>query len=71
MCSRLVPLAETPVLTIENILFDLLRSSSFVPSWHRAVQLSYNPTQTGCHKIVDDDDISIYTLEVLGRLVSL
>jgi hypothetical protein len=71
MCSRLVHLAETPVLTIDNMLLDLLRSSSCMPSWHRAAQLSYNPTQTGGHKIVDDDDISIYTSEELKRLESL
>jgi hypothetical protein len=68
MCSRLVHLAETPVLTIDNMMLDLLWSSSFVPSWHRAVQLSYNPAQTGGHKIMDDDDISIYMLEELERL---
>jgi hypothetical protein len=71
MCSRLVRLAETPVLTIDNLLLDLLQSSSFVPSWHRAAQLSYSPAQTGGHKIVDDDDISIYTLKELERLESL
>jgi hypothetical protein len=71
MCSRLVHLAETSILTIDNILLDLLRSSSFVPSWHRATQLSYNPAQTGGCKIVDDDDISIYTLEELEMLESL
>jgi hypothetical protein len=42
-----------------------------VPSWHRAMQLSYSPIQTGGCKIVDDDDISIYTLEELERLESL
>jgi hypothetical protein len=68
MCSRLVHLAETPVLTIDNMMLDLLWSSSFVPSWHRAVQLGYNPAQTGGHKIMDDDDISIYMLEELERL---
>jgi hypothetical protein len=71
MCSHLVHLAETPVLNIDNILLDLLRSSSFVPSWHRAMQLSYNTTQTGGHKIMNDDDISIYTPEELERLESL
>jgi hypothetical protein len=71
MCSHLVHLAETPVLTIDNMLLNLLRSSSFVPSWHRATQLSYNATQTGGHKIMDDDDISIYTSEELERLESL
>jgi hypothetical protein len=71
MCSRLVHLAETSVLTIDNMLLDLLRSSSFVPSWHKAAQLSYNPTQTGGHKIVNDDNISIYTAEELERLESL
>ena len=71
MCSHLVHLAKTPVLTIDNMLLDLLRSSSFVPSWHKATQLSYNPAQTGGRKIVDDDDISIYTLEELARLESL
>jgi hypothetical protein len=71
MCSRLVHLAETSILTIDNILLDLLRSSSFVPSWHRATQLSYNPAQTGGCKIVDDDDISIYTPEELEMLESL
>jgi hypothetical protein len=49
-------------------LLDLLRSSSFVPSWHRAAQLSYSPTQTRGRKIIDDDDISIYTSEELERL---
>jgi hypothetical protein len=71
VCSRLVHLAKTPVLTIDNMLLDLLRSSSFVPSWHRATQLSYSPAQTGDHKIVDDDDISIYMPEELERLESL
>jgi hypothetical protein len=33
--------------------------------------LSYNPAQTRGHKIIDDDDISIYTLEGLERLESL
>jgi hypothetical protein len=33
--------------------------------------LSYNPAQTGGHKIVDDDDISIYKLEELEGLESL
>jgi hypothetical protein len=64
MCSRPVHLAETPVLTIDNMLLDLLRSSSFVISSHRAAQLSYGPAQTRGHKIVDDHDISIYTLEL-------
>jgi hypothetical protein len=71
MCSRLVHLAETPILTIDNMLLDLLRSSSFVPSWHRAAQLSYSPIQTRGCKIVDDDDISIYTSEELESLGSL
>jgi hypothetical protein len=71
MCSRLVHLAKTSVLTIDNMLLDFLRSSSFVPSWHRAAQLSYNPTQTRGHKIMDDDDISIYTPEELERMESL
>jgi hypothetical protein len=62
MCSRLVHLAEIPVLTIDNMLLDLLRSSSFVPSWNKATQLGYGPTQIEGHKIVDDD-ISIYTPE--------
>jgi hypothetical protein len=53
------------------MLLDLLRSSSFVPSWHRATQLSYSPTQTRGRKIVDDDGISIYTPEELERLESL
>jgi hypothetical protein len=70
MCSYLVYLAETPVLTIDNMLLDLLRSSSFVPSCHRAVQWSYSPAQTGGGKIVDDDDISIYMPEELERLKS-
>jgi hypothetical protein len=43
MCSHLVHLVETLVLTIDNMQLDLLWSSSFVPSWHRAVQLSYSP----------------------------
>jgi hypothetical protein len=63
--------SKMPVLTIDNMLLDLLRSSSFVPSWHRATQLSYSPTQTGGRKIVDDDFISIYTPEELERLESL
>jgi hypothetical protein len=42
-----------------------------VPSWHRAVQLSYNPAQIGTRKIVEDDDISIYTSEELERMESL
>jgi hypothetical protein len=53
------------------MLLDLLWSSSFVPSWRRAAQLSYSPAQTGGHKIMDDDDISIYTPEELERLESL
>jgi hypothetical protein len=53
------------------MLIDLLWSSSFVPSWHRAMQLSYNPAQTGGHKIVDNDDISIYMPEELEWLESL
>jgi hypothetical protein len=53
------------------MLLDFLWSSSFVPSWHRATQLSYNPAQIGGRKIMDDDDISIYTLEKLERLESL
>jgi hypothetical protein len=71
MCSHLVHLVKTSVLTIDNMLLDLLRSSSFVPSWHRAAQLSYNPARTRGRKIVDDDDISIYTPEELERLESL
>jgi hypothetical protein len=71
MCSHLVHLAETPVLTIDNMLLNLVQSSSFVPSWHRATQLSYSPAQTGGHKIMDDDDISIYMPEELERLESL
>jgi hypothetical protein len=67
MCSHLVHLAETPVLTIDNMLQSLF----FVPSWHRAAQLSYSPAQTGGRKIVDDNDISIYTLQELERLESL
>jgi hypothetical protein len=58
MCSCLVHLAEALVLTIDNMLLDLLWSLSFVPSWHRAAQL-------------DDDDISIYMPEELERLESL
>jgi hypothetical protein len=71
MCSHLAHLAEKPVLTIENMLLNLLWSSSFVPSWHRATQLSYSPAQTGGRQIMDDDDISIYMLEELERLESL
>jgi hypothetical protein len=71
MCSRPVHLVETSVLTIDNMLLDWLWSSSFVPSWHRTTQLSCSPAQTGGHKIVDDDDISIYTLEELERWESL
>jgi hypothetical protein len=33
--------------------------------------LSYNPAQTRGHKIMDGDDISIYTPEELERLESL
>jgi hypothetical protein len=71
MCSHLVHLAETPILTTDNMLLDLLWSSSFLPSWHRAAQLSYSPAQTGGRKIVDDDDISIYMPKELERLESL
>jgi hypothetical protein len=71
MCSRLGHLAKTLVLTIDNMLLDLLRSSSFVPSWHKVTQLSYNPVQIRGRKIVDDDNISIYTPEELERLESL
>jgi hypothetical protein len=71
MCSRLVHLAETLVLTIDNMLLDLLRSSSFVPSWCRATQLGYSPSQTRVRKIMDNDDISIYTPEELERFESL
>jgi hypothetical protein len=71
MCSHLVHLDKTLVLTIDNMLLDLLWSSSFVPSWRRAAQLSYSSAQTRGHKIVDDDDISIYTPEELERLESL
>jgi hypothetical protein len=53
------------------MLLDLLWSSSFVPSSHKAVQLSDNPTQTRGRKIMDDDDIYIYTLEELEWLESL
>jgi hypothetical protein len=55
----------------DNMLLDLLWSSSFVPSSHRAAQSSYSPAQTGGRKIVDDDDISVYTLEETERLESL
>jgi hypothetical protein len=34
MCSRLVHLVKTPVLTIDNMMLDLLWPSSFVPSSH-------------------------------------
>jgi hypothetical protein len=71
MCSHVADLAKTLVLTIDNMLLDLLRSLSFVPSWHRATQLSYGPAQTRGGKIVDDDDISIYTPKELERLESL
>jgi hypothetical protein len=71
MCSHLVHLAERLVLTIDNMLLDLLRSSSFVPSWHRATQLSYSTAQIGGRKIVNDYDISIYMPEELERLESL
>jgi hypothetical protein len=71
MCSRLVHLAKTPVLTIDNMLLDLLRFLSFVPSWHRATQLSYSSAQAGGRKILDGNDISIYTPEELERLESL
>jgi hypothetical protein len=71
ICSHLVHLVKTPVLTIASMLLESLCSSSFVPSWHRAAQLSYSPTQIGCCKIVDDDNISIYMSEELERLESL
>jgi hypothetical protein len=71
MCSHLVHLAKTSVPTIDNMLLDLLRSSSFVSSWCTAAQLSYSSTQTRGRKIVDNDDISIYTSEELERLESL
>jgi hypothetical protein len=71
MRSRLVHLAKTPILTIDNMLINLLRSSSFVPSWCRSAQLSYSPAQTRGRKIMDDDDISIYMPEELERLESL
>jgi hypothetical protein len=71
MCSHLVDLAETPVLTIDIMLLDLLWSSSFVPSWHWAAQLSDSPAQTRGCKIMDDDDISIYMPDELERLESL
>jgi hypothetical protein len=71
MCSCLVHLAETPILTTDNMLLDLLRSSSFAPSWHRAAQLSYSPAQIGGQKIMDDDDISIHMPEEFGRMESL
>jgi hypothetical protein len=71
MCSCLVYLVETPILTIDNMLLDLLQSSSFVPSWHRATQLGYIPAHTGGRKIMDDDAISIYMPEELERLESL
>jgi hypothetical protein len=71
MCSHLPHLVETPILTIDNMLLNLLLSSSFVPSWHKAAQLSYNPAQIRGRKIMDDDDISIYTLEEFERLESL
>jgi hypothetical protein len=70
MCSRLVHLAKTSILTTDNMLLDLLQSLSFVPSWHRAAQLSYSPSQTGGCKIVDDNDISINTPEELESLES-
>jgi hypothetical protein len=69
--SHLVHLAKTSVLTIDNMLLDLLQSSSFVPCWHRAMQLSYSLAQTRGRKIVDNDDISIYTSEELEGLESL
>jgi hypothetical protein len=71
MCSRLVYLAEIMFLTINNMLLNLLWSSSFVPSCYRATQLSYSPARTRGRKIMDDDDISIYTPEELERLESL
>jgi hypothetical protein len=33
--------------------------------------LSYSPAQTGGHKIVDDDDISVYMPKELERLEAL
>jgi hypothetical protein len=71
MCSCLVHLAETLVHTVDNMLLNLLQSLSFVPSGHRATQLSYSPAQSRGHKIMNDDDISIYTPKELERLQSL
>jgi hypothetical protein len=71
MCYHLVHLAKTSVLTIDNMMIELLRSSSFVPSWHKAAQLSYSPAQTRGDKIMDDNDISIYTPEELEVGVTL
>jgi hypothetical protein len=42
-----------------------------VASWHRAAQLNHSPAQIGGRKIMDDDDISIYTPGELERLESL
>jgi hypothetical protein len=39
MYSHLVYLAETLVLTIDNMLLNLLRSLAFVPSWHRVLKI--------------------------------
>jgi hypothetical protein len=54
-----------------KMLLDLLWPSSFVPSWCRVAQLSYSPAQTRGRKIMNDDDISIYTPEELEMLESL
>jgi hypothetical protein len=59
------------ILTIDNMLFKLLWSLSFVSSWHKATQLSYSTAQDKGLKIVDNDDISIYMLEKLERLETL
>jgi hypothetical protein len=71
MCSHLVHLAAILVLTIDNMQLDLLWPLSFVPSRRGAVQLSYRPAQNRGHKIMDDDDIPIYTPEELERFESL
>jgi hypothetical protein len=71
MCPRQVHLAEPPVQTIDNMLLHLLWSLSFVPSWHRAAQLSYSPMQIEGRKIMDDDDISIYMAEAMETIESL
>jgi hypothetical protein len=46
---HLAQVAKTPVVIIDSMLLDFLRSSSFVPSWHRATHLSYSELRLRSH----------------------